>query len=86
LTELLVALIVRTRRPFFKSRPGTLLVALTLVLVPVTLAIPYLPALRTIMGFVPLRRSVAAAVVAITVGYLAATEALKARFYRLAQD
>ena len=29
LTELVVALVVRTRRPFFKSRPGTLLLVST---------------------------------------------------------
>ena len=32
LTELVVALVVRTRRPFFKSRPGTLLLVSTVCL------------------------------------------------------
>jgi len=33
LTELVIALVVRTRRPFFRSRPGTLLLTSTLVLI-----------------------------------------------------
>ena len=43
LTELLIALIVRTRRPFFRSRPGTVLLWSSLVLIGLTFAIPYLP-------------------------------------------
>ena len=40
LTELVIALVVRTRRSFLESRPGALLLGSTLVLVPITLAIP----------------------------------------------
>jgi Mg2+-importing ATPase len=43
LTELAVALVIRTRRPFFRSRPGRLLLTSTLILIPVSFAIPYLP-------------------------------------------
>ena len=43
LTELVVALVVRTRRPFFRSRPGTLLLRRRLSLIAVAFAIPYLP-------------------------------------------
>jgi Mg2+-importing ATPase len=83
LTELLVALVVRTRRPFFRSRPGNVLLTLTIALVPATAAIPYVPPIARVMGFVPLPAIVMATVLAITLGYVAATEALKHRFYEL---
>jgi Mg2+-importing ATPase len=81
LTELAVALVVRTRRPFFQSRPGGLLLVSTLALVPVALAIPYMPFVDT-LGFVPLPGMVVAAVVMITVLYVAATEVQKRWFFR----
>jgi Mg2+-importing ATPase len=79
LTELVVALVVRTERPFFRSRPGPLLLGSTLAMI--ALAMPYLPGVAT-LGFVPLPASLVAAIVAITVAYVLATEALKAWFYR----
>ena len=48
-----VALIVRTRRPFFRSRPGTLLLWSTVTLIAVALAIPYFP-FAAFLDFVPL--------------------------------
>ncbi|HTO63464.1 MAG TPA: magnesium-translocating P-type ATPase, partial [Bradyrhizobium sp.] len=53
LTELVVALIVRTNRPFFRSRPGRLLWVSTLIVSLLTLAIPYLPGVE-FLGFTPL--------------------------------
>ena len=53
LTELVIALVVRTRRPFFRSRPGRLLLASTAALVAVALILPYVPA-ASLFGFVPL--------------------------------
>jgi Mg2+-importing ATPase len=81
LTELLVALVVRTRRPFFRSRPGRTLLISTLMLIPVTLAIPYLP-YSGLLGFTPLPWSVLTALVGITILYVLATELVKVRFYR----
>ena len=63
LTELVIALVVRTRRSFLRSRPGALLLGSTLVLVPITLAIPYLPFVG-LLGFVPLEVSLLATLVA----------------------
>ena len=81
LTELLVALVVRTRRPFFRSRPGALLLWSTLVLVPVTLAIPYLPH-ADLFGFVRMPVALLLAIVAISATYVAATELMKRPFFR----
>jgi Mg2+-importing ATPase len=81
LTELVVALVVRTRRPFFRSRPGTVLLVSTLALVVVALALPYAP-WAGVLGFVPLPATLLATLAAITVLYIIATELMKGWFYR----
>jgi magnesium-transporting ATPase (P-type) len=80
LTELVIALVVRARRPCFRSRPGTLLLASTVVLVIVTFIIPYLPLVSAI-GFVPLPPAIVGTLCAITVLYVLATEAAKRWFF-----
>ena len=81
LTELVIALVVRTRRPFLRSRPGAVLLWSTVVLVALTLAIPYTPYVG-VFGFVPLPGALLGTVVAITGLYVVATEVTKHRFYR----
>ena len=84
LTELAVALVVRTRRPFFRSRPGALLLTLTLVLAAITPLLPYLP-FMSLFGFVPVPWTLSLLVIAITVLYVAAVEIAKRWFYRTTQ-
>jgi Mg2+-importing ATPase len=81
LTELVIALVVRTRRPFFASRPGNVLLVTTLVLVAATPAIPYLP-LAGAFGFVSIPPTLLLTVTAITVLYVVATESAKRWIYR----
>jgi Mg2+-importing ATPase len=81
LTELVIALVVRTRRPFHRSRPGSLLLWSTAVLAALALALPYVPG-AGVLGLVPLPAVVAVALVAITLLYVAAAERTKAWFYR----
>jgi len=78
-----VVLIMRTRRPFWRSRPGRLLLLSTMALVPVACAIPYAP-FAGIFGFVPLPATMLVFVVAITIAYAMATELQKKWFYRTA--
>jgi Mg2+-importing ATPase len=85
LTELLIALVVRTRRPFFRSRPGTVLLWSSLVLIGLTFALPYLP-LAPVLGFVPLPGTLVATIAAITVMYVVAAELTKHWFYRTVSD
>ena len=80
LTELVIALVVRTRRPFFRSRPGRLLLWSTLALVVLTFALPYLPFIG-VFGFVPLPGVMLVTISAITALYVVATELAKSRFY-----
>ena len=81
LTELVIALVVRTRRPFFRSRPGALLLWMTVGLAGLTVVIPYLPFI-SVVGFVPMPGELLITVIAITALYVAATEMTKRRFYR----
>ncbi|HEU5320350.1 MAG TPA: magnesium-translocating P-type ATPase [Methylomirabilota bacterium] len=80
LTELLVALVVRTRRPFFRSRPGPVLLASTLGVCALTFALPFLP-FAALLGFTALPAAVLGVLVGITVAYVAATELTKTTFY-----
>jgi len=83
LTQLMIVLVVRTRRPFFKSRPGTLLLTATILLAALVPTIPYLPFVGP-LGFVPIPLTVLATLIAITAAYVAAAELTKYWFYRAA--
>ena len=77
----MIALVVRTRRPFFRSRPGSVLLWSTVALIALTFAIPYLPFIG-VFGFVPLPGMLLVTISAITAFYVVATEITKSRFYR----
>ena len=80
LTELLVALVVRTRRPFFKSRPGDWLLWSTIGVSALALALPYLGLTRW-LGFVPLPPGLLLALLGLSVIYVLAAELTKRFFY-----
>jgi Mg2+-importing ATPase len=80
-TELAVMLVLRTRRPFFRSRPGAALLSSSIAVALITIALPFSPVAEP-LGFVPLPAPLLAAIAMITTGYVLATEILKARFYR----
>jgi Mg2+-importing ATPase len=80
-TELVVALVMRTRRRCYESRPGRILAVLTVSMMVVAALLPYLPGASAI-GFVPLPASMLLVVVGIAGGYAGATEWQKSWFYR----
>jgi Mg2+-importing ATPase len=80
LTELVIALVVRTRKPFYRSRPGRMLWMLTLAVGVVTLAVPYLP-FSHFLGFTPLPVWIVAVLVGLTALYIIAAEIAKKIFY-----
>ncbi len=82
LTELIVALVVRTRRPFYRSRPGKWLLMSTLLVALFTLAIPYMPVLGGLFGFVPLPAWFMGVLAGITLLYIVTVEITKRRFFK----
>jgi len=80
LTELVIALVVRTRGPFWHSRPGNLLMISTAIVTVLTLVLPYLP-FTSIFGFVPLPAPLMLAMIALTLAYVGAAEIAKKFFY-----
>jgi Mg2+-importing ATPase len=81
LTELVIALVVRTRRPFFRSRPGRLLLASTAAVTVLTFSLPYLP-VADALGFVPPSPGLVLALIGVTALYVVATELTKQVLYR----
>jgi Mg2+-importing ATPase len=82
LTELVVVLVLRTRRSVWRSRPSRLLLWSTAAVFALTFFIPYVPPVAAIFGFVPLSLGELVAIAAIIVGYVIANELAKAWFYR----
>lgn len=80
LTELVIALVVRTRHVFFRSRPGKLLLVSTLVFIGITIALPYLPG-SAVFGFIPLPLPLLATLLGLTGVYVLAAELAKKYFY-----
>jgi Mg2+-importing ATPase len=80
LTELGIALVLRTSRPLHRSRPGAWLAATTAAVAGLALLLPYLP-LTAYFGFTPLPAAVLAALVAVTLGYVLCSELAKRRLY-----
>ena len=81
MTELFIVLVIRTRGRFYRSRPGTLLLAATLFVAGTTIFLPYTP-LGALFGFVPLPVGFVLLLLGITGAYLAASELVKGWFFR----
>jgi Mg2+-importing ATPase len=80
MTEVLIIVVMRTWKPFYKSRLSRpLLIAMIFVLM-ITLAFPYSP-LVELLGFRPLTLSPLAILSLITLLYVAASELAKRIFY-----
>jgi len=80
--ELAVILVLRTRKPMFRSRRSRLLPWSTIVVADATFAIPFLGRLSELFGFVPLSAKELAAVVLIVGGDIIATAVAKKLFFR----
>jgi Mg2+-importing ATPase len=80
LTELVIALVVRTRGLFFRSRPGKLLLVSTLVVIGITFLLPYVP-FNFLFGFIPLPAPLMLTMLGLVVLYVVVTEIAKKYFY-----
>ncbi|HZP82176.1 MAG TPA: magnesium-translocating P-type ATPase [Chthonomonadaceae bacterium] len=76
-----IVLVIRTRRPFFRSRPGAHLRAATLLIVALTAALPFTP-LAGLFGFTPLPLPFLLVLALIVLLYMAMAEIVKRLFYR----
>ncbi len=81
LTELVIALVVRTRRLFYRSRPGRLLMLSTALVTAVTFLLPYLP-FASALGFVTPTPLLMVSLAGVTALYVLGTEAAKQILYR----
>jgi Mg2+-importing ATPase len=77
----LIVLVIRTRRPFLRSRPGRQLLLATLLVAAATIILPYTP-LRTILGFNPMPLPFLGVLGIILALYIGAAELAKKAFYR----
>jgi len=78
-----IVLVIRSRKPFFKSRPGRYLLMATLLIVSVTLMFPFTP-FAGLFGFRPLPLSFLFVLGLIVVLYIVAAEMAKRVFYERA--
>lgn len=80
----IIVLAIRTRGPIFKSKPGKYLLIATLLILAVTLFLPYTP-LGTIFGFEPLPFTFIMILLAIVIVYIITVEITKKIFYKRAR-
>jgi P-type Mg2+ transporter len=77
----LIVLVIRSRRHFFRSKPGKYLLIATLSVVGVTLLLPFTP-VGTMFGFSPLSFSTCLFLLLIVVLYIGTAEITKTIFYK----
>jgi len=77
----MIVLVIRSRKPFFKSKPGKYLLFATLSIAVITLILPVTP-LGNIFGFCPLNLSTYMLLMLIVVVYIVAAEIAKTVFYK----
>ncbi|MFC5404671.1 magnesium-translocating P-type ATPase [Cohnella soli] len=77
----LIVLVIRTQRSVFKSKPGKHLVIATLLIIGLTLLLPFTP-LGPLFGFKPLSPAIFIAVGLIVLLYMATAELVKKLFYK----
>ncbi len=76
-TELAVLFSLRTSRPLWRSRPAVLLLVLSALVAGVTVSLPLIPPIASLLGLTPPSPALLAALAAVLIGYVAANELLK---------
>jgi Mg2+-importing ATPase len=77
----MIVLVIRSRKPFFRSRPGKYLLIATLSIAVITLIFPFTP-LGKIFGFSPLTFSTYLLLLLIVILYILMAEITKRIFYK----
>jgi Mg2+-importing ATPase len=77
----LIVLVIRSRKPFFRSQPGKYLLIATLSIFIVTMILPYTP-VASIFGFSPLPVTFLLSIGFIVLIYIFTAEIVKKIFYK----
>ncbi len=77
----IIVLVIRSRKPFFRSRPGKYLLIATLSIAVITIILPFTP-LGNLFGFSPLSLYTYLLLLLIVVVYVIAAEITKRIFYK----
>lgn len=81
ITELMMLLVMRTRKPFYKSKPAPTLLFSSIGAMIFTILLPYSP-LRNFINIAPVKLSILLILFAIAVFYIITTEFAKYIFYK----
>lgn len=81
LTELMVLLVMRTQKPFFKSKPAPTLLYSSIGVAAFTLILPYLP-VQNFLNIAPVKLPILMALLAVAALYIITTELGKHIFYK----
>jgi Mg2+-importing ATPase len=78
----IVVLVIRTRKPMFKSKPSKYLLFATLLIITIVITIPFVP-FSQIFGFTMLNASYLATITVIVLLYIITAELTKKIFYKM---
>ena len=78
----MIVLVIRSRKPFFKSKPGKYLLIATLSIAAITIIFPFTP-LGNVFGFSPLSFTTYLLLMLIVALYIFAAEITKTVFYKI---
>lgn len=81
LTELLILMVMRTQKPFYKSKPVPIMLFTVIFMGVLTLLLPYLP-FHQYLNIEPINPAILLSLIAIAVLYIITTEIAKHYFYR----
>ena len=77
----IIVLVIRSRKPFFKSKPGRYLLITTLAIAVLTFILPFTP-LGSVFGFLPLKLNTGLLLLLIVIFYIVVAEITKTIFYK----
>jgi Mg2+-importing ATPase len=81
LTELLILMVMRTQKPFYKSKPVPIMLFTVIFMGVLTLLLPYLP-FHQYLNIEPINPAILLSLIAIAALYIITTEIAKHYFYR----
>jgi len=81
LSEIIITFVIRTQRPFYKSKPGKWLLILSLITIAFTVVITYLPLVKNWFEFAAMPMSILALIAGVLLAYMFTAELAKHWFF-----